>query len=334
MKPGLMNLLNGKKVLVTGAGGFIGSHLCSKLIELGADVTAMLHYNSTSSLSNLEFLSKIELEKIRIIKGNIEDPFFVNKNFAGFDIVFHLAALIGIPYSYVSPINYIRTNVEGTINVCEASRNNNFRLIHTSTSETYGTAKYEPINEEHPLQGQSPYSASKIAADKVVESYVSSFSINAITIRPFNVYGPRQSARAIIPTIISQMLFNNKIEVGNVEPVRDFTFVNDTVNGFLMAGISDTVGKTINLGSGKSISILELIKLCQSKLNKVNIPIESSPNRIRPENSEVYKLVCDNDLAKKTLGWKPDVAINEGIEETINFISKNQSFYKLDKYEI
>ncbi len=329
-----MNSIKGKKVLVTGAGGFIGSHLCSKLTKIGADVTAMLHYNSTSSLCNLEFLSNAELKKLNIIKGNIEDPFFMNKNLKGFDIVFHLASLIGIPYSYVSPINYIRTNVEGAINICEAARAHKFRLVHTSTSETYGTAMYEPINETHPLQGQSPYSASKIAADKVIESYVNSFNINAVTVRPFNVYGPRQSARAIIPTIISQILFNNKIEVGNIEPIRDFTFVSDTVNGFLMAGINSTIGEVFNLGSGKSISVLELIKMCQSKLDKENLDINSNSERVRPKKSEVYKLICDYEHAKNILGWKPDISLSEGLDQTIDFISKNESFYKINKYEI
>ena len=330
-----MNSIKDKKILITGAAGFIGSHLCSRLLDNGANVTAMVHYNSLSSLGNLEFLAEEELKKLTIIKGNIEDPFFVNKNFSGFDIVFHLAALIGIPYSYVSPINYVRTNVEGTINVCEAARHHNFRLVHTSTSETYGTAIYEPIDEKHPLQAQSPYSASKIAADKVVESYVNSFDINATTVRPFNVFGPRQSARAIIPTIISQILFNDKIEVGNLDPVRDFTYVEDTVNGFIKAaGNNNIIGETINLGTGQSISILELIKVCQSKLNKKELSINSNSDRSRPDKSEVYKLICNNKYAEKLLNWKPTFTFSKGIEQTIQFIEKHPNFYKINKYEI
>src|SRR5262249_9567651 len=250
-----------KKVLVTGAGGFIGSHLSEALLAKGAQVTAMLRYSSRSDWGNLEFLSPEDRMRLEVVAGNIEDADIFSQQGRGKDIVFHLAALIAIPYSYIAPMSYVRTNIEGTLNVLEAARKEAVeRVIHTSTSETYGTALYTPIDEKHPLQGQSPYSASKIGADKMAESYFLSFDLPVAIIRPFNTFGPRQSARAVIPTIISQALERKEIHIGSLTPVRDFTFVKDTVQGFLhVAKSPKSVGEVINVGSGKAVSMGETL---------------------------------------------------------------------------
>ena len=250
-----------KKVLVTGAGGFIGSHLCEALLGRGADITALIRYTSHSDWGNLEFIQPDKKQKeFKVVAGNIEDSDFVARQVKGMDVVFHLAALIAIPYSYIAPLSYIRTNVEGTLNVLEATRKYEVeRVVHTSTSETYGTAIYTPIDENHPLQGQSPYSASKIGADKIAESYYLSFDLPVATIRPFNTYGPRQSARAVIPTIITQVLTNNEVFLGALNPVRDITFVKDTVEGFIKVAESEqAIGEVINVGSGTGLSIGEI----------------------------------------------------------------------------
>ena len=248
---------SGKKVIVTGAGGFIGSHLCEMLIQLGAEVTALVHYNSRGDWGNLEFLSQQMKKSVNVTIGNIEDLGFINRVFEGQEIGFHLAALIAIPYSYIAPLSYVRTNVEGTLNVLDASRIRGIsKLVHTSTSETYGTAIYTPIDEMHPLQAQSPYSASKIAADKLAESYFRSFNLPVATIRPFNTYGPRQSSRAVIPTIITQALAQRHIHLGSLEPIRDVNFVLDIVSGFINVAESESsVGEVINVGSGIGYSI-------------------------------------------------------------------------------
>jgi nucleoside-diphosphate-sugar epimerase len=254
----LVDLTNyrGKKVLITGAGGFIGSHLTEACARLGATVTAMTRYNSSSSHAMLKYADREVMGAVSILPGNIEDSEFVSSAMAGQDVVFHLAALIAIPYSYIAPRSYIRTNVEGTLNVIEAARRTGTRVVHTSTSEVYGTALRVPIDENHPLQGQSPYSASKIAADKLVESYVLSFGLDAVTARPFNTFGPRQSARAFIPTVILQALTSDVVELGALDPLRDMTYVADTVEGFLHAGIAENVaGETINFGTGETHSI-------------------------------------------------------------------------------
>jgi len=327
-----MNLKE-KKIFVTGAGGFIGSHLCSELVAIGADVTAMLHYNSRSDWSNLEFLEQKELDSMRVIKGNVEDSSFMNRSIRGHDVVFHLAALIGIPYSYEAPLSYVTTNIEGTVNVLEASRNNDVDLvINTSTSETYGTAIYTPIDESHPMQGQSPYSASKIAADKLAESYFSSFSLPVVTVRPFNVYGPRQSSRAIIPTIISQLLTREKVHLGDLTPVRDFTFVTDTVLGFIKAAESDDIaGQVINIGNGKASSIGDLANIIM-KVSGIKKEIITENERIRPEKSEVFELICDNKKASELIGWEPSIDFNSGMEKTIEFVSENIHLFKSNNY--
>ena len=327
--------LKGKKIFVTGAGGFIGSHLCNELINLGADVTAMLHYNSRSDWSNLEFLDKEKLNALNVVKGNIEDPSFMNSNIKGHDIVFHLAALIGIPYSYEAPLSYVKTNIQGTVNVLEASRNNNIDLvINTSTSETYGTAIYTPIDEKHPMQGQSPYSASKISADKLTESYYNSFALPVVTIRPFNTYGPRQTTRAVIPTIITQLLTRDTIVLGDLSPIRDFTFVDDTVRGFILAAQADSIeGEVINIGFGKATTIGDLVNAIMS-ITGMEKDIITDDARIRPKDSEVFELICNNQKANDLLNWQPTIQLNQGLERVIEFISENLDLFKSDKYSI
>jgi NAD dependent epimerase/dehydratase len=326
---------NGTKVLVTGAGGFIGSHLCEALLNHGADVSAMLRYSSRSDWGNLEHLSKAHRDALEIVAGNVEDSHFVAKQVKGRDVVFHLAALIAIPYSYLAPLAYVRTNVEGTVNVMEAARNLDVKkIIHTSTSETYGTAQYAPIDEQHPLQGQSPYSASKIGADKIVESYHLSFGLPVTTVRPFNTYGPRQSARAVIPTIISQVLSGNEVRLGALDPVRDLTFVKDTVMGFMKtAECESAVGQTINIGFGKGITIGELARTIMSVMN-TDKPIVQDEKRFRPSNSEVYHLLCDNRRAKEVLGWSPNYSLVQGLQETVDFVAANLNLFKPDKYTL
>jgi NAD dependent epimerase/dehydratase len=326
---------NNRSVLVTGAGGFIGSHLCETLVELGATVTAMIHYNSRNDWGNLEFLPPQHKAALRIVAGNIEDSDFVHRQVQGQTVVFHLAALIAIPYSYLAPLSFVRTNVEGTLAVLEAARRHDVeRIIHTSTSEVYGTALYTPIDEKHPLQGQSPYSASKIGADKVVESFYRSFNLPVTTVRPFNTYGPRQSARAVIPTIISQALVQDEIRLGALDPVRDLNYVKDTVQGFIMAAMSpQAIGETINISAGKGITIGALGTLLL-ELMECHKPIVERQDRVRPPQSEVFKLLGDNTKAQKILGWTPRYALREGLHETIDFISSHQYLYKSDQYVI
>ena len=318
------------KVLVTGAGGFIGSNLVEELIKSGITVKAFIHYNSSNSWGNLEFLPEDIKKEIEVISGNIQDPFSVNNAVKGQDTVFHLAALIGIPYSYKAPNSYVNTNVIGTLNILQACLDNNIeKIVHTSTSETYGTAIYTPIDEKHPLKAQSPYSASKIGADKLAESYHLSFGLPIAIIRPFNTFGPRQSARAIIPTIISQILSGSKVVIGSIDPVRDFTFVKDTVNGFIkIATEQKSAGELINIGSGKGISIGELAhKIIQMINPETEIIIDTK--RIRPDKSEVMKLICDNTKAREILNWKPNFSLEDGIKETISYIKNHLELYKL-----
>jgi len=325
----------GKKTLVTGAGGFIGSHLCETLLELGADVTAMVHYNSRGDWGNLEFLSPESKQALRLVSGNIEDSGFMSRHIKGQHVVFHLAALIAIPYSYTAPLSYVHTNIEGTINVLEAARDYDIeKIIHTSTSETYGTAIYTPIDETHPLQGQSPYSASKIGADKLAESYYRSFNLPVATIRPFNTYGPRQSTRAVIPTIITQALTQNEIRLGSLDPVRDVNFVKDTAAGFVKVAESPrSIGEVINIGSGKGYTIQELVTTIL-QIMKVEKKIVLDEDRLRPENSEVFKLICDNTKSKNLTGWQPRYSLEEGIRETIDFISNHMDIYKPGIYTL
>jgi len=324
---------SGKKVLVTGAGGFIGSHLTEALIGAGATTTAMVRYNSGGLIGNLAFIDADVRKEMRVISGNIEDSDFVYEAVKGQDIVLHLAALIAIPYSYEAPRSYVRTNIEGTLNVLEAARRYDVkRVVHTSTSEVYGTALRAPIDEDHPLQGQSPYSASKIAADKLAESYYRSFATPVMTLRPFNTFGPRQSARAFIPTIISQALERDEIRLGSLTPVRDMTFVSDTVAGFMAAAATPGIeGMTLNLGTGKTYSVGWFAERILG-LMEVDKPLVQADERMRPAASEVMKLVSDNTRARDTMGWSPKVSLDDGLRRTIEFIRKHSLFYQTDRY--
>lgn len=324
-----------RKVLVTGAGGFIGSHLCEALLERGAEVTALVHYNGRSDFGNLEFLAKDKKKALKIIFGNVEDSDFVNRQIQSQHTVFHLAALIGIPYSYVAPRSYVRTNIEGTLNILEASRVCGVeKVVHTSTSEVYGTALYVPIDEKHPLQGQSPYSASKIGADKIAESYFRSFGLPVATVRPFNTFGPRQSTRAVIPTIISQALSGPRIELGSLDPIRDLNFVKDTVSGFISVAEADrTIGETINIGTGQGVSVGDLAREI-FRIIGCEKTITTAEERVRPPESEVLRLICDNTKARELTGWAPRYSLHEGLVETVNFVSTNLDRFKPERYAV
>lgn len=322
-----------KRVLVTGAGGFIGSHLTERLVELGAKTRAFVRYSSTGSWG---WLDQSPLKNdIEVVLGDIRDQDTVMHALAGIDVVFHLAALIAIPYSYQAPLSYVRTNVEGTLNVLQAAqRAESEVVVHTSTSEVYGTARTVPIDENHPLQGQSPYSASKIGADKIAESFHLSFGLPVVTVRPFNTYGPRQSARAVIPTIITQALNGSEIRLGNLEPTRDLNFVADTVEGFIKAAETPkAIGETINLGSGREISIGDLAALVL-KLMSRDIPIALEGTRVRPENSEVDRLLADSRKGQSILGWTPKYSLEEGLAATIEWIRENSERYRTGIYVI
>lgn len=324
-----------RNVIVTGAGGFIGSHLVEKLILNGARVTAFIHYNSRNDWGMIENIPDKTKKNINIINGDITDTFAVQRALKDKEIVFHLAALIGIPYSYEAPESYVNTNIKGTLNVMQAALTSNVeKIVHTSTSEVYGTALYTPIDEKHPLQGQSPYSASKIGANKIAESYYHSFDLPVATIRPFNTFGPRQSARAVIPTIITQALNSDSINLGSLTPVRDLTYVTDTVNGFIKIAESDkTIGKTINIGSGYGVTIGELAEKIREIVNP-EATICCDQNRVRPDGSEVKKLICDNSLADQLMGWKPSVTLEEGLALTISWIREHIELYKLNQYTV
>lgn len=327
---------NGKKVLVTGSDGFIGSHLVERLLELGADVRALVLYNSFNAWGWLDTIDRDKLKNVEVVAGDIRDPHHAGEIVRDREILFHLAALIAIPYSYHAPDSYLKTNVKGTLNMLQAARKCGVKhFIHTSTSEVYGTAQFVPITEEHPLVGQSPYAASKIAADQFAVSFHRSFELPVTIVRPFNTYGPRQSARAIIPTVISQALSGKKtISTGNVRPTRDFTFVSDTVEGFIKAAEhEDSVGKTLNLGSNSEISIEALVKKIGNLMNN-SIEIVLDKGRLRPDKSEVDRLWSDNSKAKSILKWEPTISLEEGLELTIEWFRKNRHLYKENLYNI
>ena len=322
------------KVLITGAGGFIGSHLTELCVNQGFGVKAFVRYNSRNNWGWLE--SSDIKNDVEIISGDVRDYDSVYNAVKGCDVVFHLAALIGIPYSYISPKAYIETNINGTYNVLQAAKElNTKQVLVTSTSETYGTAQYTPIDEKHPMVGQSPYSASKIAADQLAISYYRSFNLPVKIVRPFNTYGPRQSARAIIPTIITQLLENNKkLKLGNLTPTRDLTYVKDTCKGFIEIYNSKKIfGEIINIGMGEETSVAELVnKISKLVLNKVKV--QQDKIRVRPRGSEVERLLCDNTKIRQYTKWKPDYNLKKGLIETIEWIKKNLEHFKSDIYNV
>jgi dTDP-glucose 4,6-dehydratase len=324
---------SGRRVLVTGAGGFIGSHLCERLVELGASVCAFAEYNSVGSWGWLdESPRRSELE---VVLGDVRDADSVAGACAGADTVFHLAALIAIPFSYEAPLAYLQTNAVGTAVVLRAAQHAGCRrVVHTSTSEVYGTARYVPIDETHPLQAQSPYAASKIAADKLAESFHLSFGVPVTTLRPFNTYGPRQSARAVIPTIVTQVLAGGAVALGNVTPTRDLTFVTDTVEAFvLIADCEAAVGRVVNAGSGQEISIGALAERIESLLDH-RVPVERDPERVRPAGSEVERLCADASLAGELFGWAPTVGLDDGLRITAAWIAENLDRYRVGAYTV
>jgi len=323
-----------EQLLITGAGGFIGSHLAEKCVELGFRVRVLLRYNSRS---NWGWLEKSEFkDEIEVVAGDICDLNSVATAIKGVDKVFHLAALISIPYSYVSPLSYIKTNVEGTYNILQTARAVGVKeVLVASTSEVYGTAQYVPINEEHPLSAQSPYSATKIAADQLALSFFRSYNVPVKIVRPFNTYGPRQSARAIIPTIITQILSGQReIKLGNLHPTRDLTFVKDTVRGFIEIATSNQLyGEVTHIGMNQEIAMGDLVKRI-AKLMGVDVNIVTDDQRIRQESSEVERLVCDNSKLLKLTKWQPQYTLDAGLQETISFLEKNLALYKPDLYNI
>ncbi|GBF32461.1 UDP-glucose 4-epimerase [Desulfocucumis palustris] len=324
-----------KQVLVTGAGGFIGSHLTEALVRAGAKVRVFIRYNSGNGRGNLEDLEPGVLEQIEIIAGDLRDTDAVERSVKGCNAVFHLGALVGIPYSYKNPREVVETNILGTFNILTAARDHGAeRVIHTSTSEVYGSACYVPIDEAHPLQGQSPYSASKIGADKLAESFYDSFELPVVTIRPFNCYGPRQSARAVIPTLITQALACEEIRLGNTEALRDFTYVTDTAQAFIKAAEArEAFGKVINVGSGKEISIGELARIILNSVQST-AKIVTDESRIRPSRSEVNRLLADNRAAKKVLGWEPAVSLADGVKRTVDWIAAHLNRFQIGKYQM
>jgi NAD dependent epimerase/dehydratase len=325
----------GRQVLVTGAGGFIASHLAERLVSAGARVRAFTRYNSRNEVGMLRLIPLDVFSELEVVRGDLRDVEAVRGAVRGVDTVFHLGALIAIPYSYVHPREVIETNVMGTVNVLMAARDFNVqRVVHTSTSEVYGTAQYTPIDEEHPLQGQSPYSASKIGADKIAESFYRSFEVPVVTLRPFNTYGPRQSARAVIPTIITQALTRDEVKLGNLDPSRDLTFVTDTVNGFMCVAEADNVlGEEINLGNDNTIRIGDLVEKIFTILGKTPKVITDT-QRIRPTKSEVMKLWASNQKAKELIGWEPHISLEEGLRLTIEWIAAHLNLYRPDQYTV
>ena len=336
--------LTKQKILVTGADGFIGSHLVEGLLDRGCQVRAFVFYNSFNSWGWLETFPKDKLDKLEVFAGDIRDPNGVRKAMQGMDMVFHLAALIAIPFSYHSPDSYVDTNIKGTLNVLQVARDTACsRVLITSTSEVYGTAQYVPIDEQHPFQGQSPYSATKIGADRLAESFYRSFNTPVTIVRPFNTYGPRQSARAVIPTIITQLLAGStEIRLGSIHPTRDFSYVKDTVDGFLaIAETQATIGEEINIASQQEISIGQLAREIIDQINptatlKGTSRIVSEDIRIRPKNSEVERLLGSNEKIRRLTGWQPAYTLKQGIRETIEWFRDEENLrrYKWDIYNV
>ena len=324
-----------KTAFVTGAGGFIASHLVEALLRRDWQVVALVHYNSRGQWGWLERHHAKPPGNLKVVLGDLADPFQLRVALADADTVFHLAALVAIPYSYTAAAAFFQTNVTGTLNLAEAARQTGVRrFIHTSTSEVYGTARHTPLDEQHPLQAQSPYAASKIAADKLVESFVCAHGLPAVTIRPFNTYGPRQSARAVIPSIIVQALHGPRVRLGALDPVRDLTFVEDTVAGFLrVAEAGGLLGEVINLGTGAGVTIGELAQMVFQQLG-VQPEVVVDPRRLRPAASEVRRLISDNRKAGRLLGWQPAVSLAEGLDRTITWVREHASLYQPQEYSI
>jgi dTDP-glucose 4,6-dehydratase len=331
----MQNYWKNKKVLITGAGGFIASHLVEALAQQEAEVKAFVRYNSRNDHGLLALIPEDIRQNIEVYAGDLRDPQAVLRASRDVSHIFHLGALIAIPYSYLHPYEVVETNVIGTLNILMAAKENGTeKVIHTSTSEVYGTALKVPIDESHPLQGQSPYSASKIGADKIAESFFRSYNLPVVTVRPFNTYGPRQSARAVIPTIITQALTNHIVRLGNLSTTRDLTYVSDTVAGFMAAGEKQGIeGQTFNLGVGKDIRIGDLAKTI-IKLVGRPVKIVVDTDRLRPEKSEVLRLLSDNNKAKKELGWQPQISLEQGLAYTIDWIDKNLHHFRPGHYEI
>jgi len=322
--------MNSKKIIITGSDGFIGSHLTEMLVAKGCNVKALSQYNSFNNWGWLEDINC--KDKIEVLTGDIRDPHYCKHITKDVDIIFHLAALIAIPYSYVAPDSYVDTNVKGTLNICQAAKENgNIRVIHTSTSEVYGTAQYVPIDEKHPLQPQSPYSATKIAADAMAMSFYNAFELPVTIARPFNTYGPRQSARAVIPTIIIQIANGMKeIKLGDVSPTRDFNYVEDTCRGFLaLAESGESIGQTVNIGSNFEISVGDTLNIIKELMDS-DVKFVIDEQRIRPEKSEVFRLWCDNSQIEKLTGFQPQVDIREGLQRTIEWFTSED---RLSKYK-
>ncbi|MCD6225407.1 MAG: SDR family oxidoreductase [Deltaproteobacteria bacterium] len=329
-------MLNNKTVLITGADGFIGSHLTEMLVKRGAKVKALSYYNSFNNWGLLEDIDC--LNDIEVLTGDVRDPHYCKHITKGVDVIFHLAALIAIPYSYVAPDSYVDTNIKGTLNICQSALENGCeRIIHTSTSEVYGTAQYVPIDEKHPLQPQSPYSASKISADAMAMSFYNAFDLPLIIARPFNTYGPRQSARAVIPTIITQIAGGkNEIKLGDDAPTRDFTYVLDTCQGLIaLAENENAIGETVNIGSNHEISIKDTLSLIKTLMNS-NVKFIREEQRIRPKRSEVFRLWCDNTKLKTLTGFEPQYSLEQGLKEMIEWFinSENLKHYKWNKYNV
>jgi NAD dependent epimerase/dehydratase len=324
--------LRGKQVLVTGAGGFIGSHIVERLVADGARVRAFVHYNALGTRGWLD--ASAAAADVKVVAGDIQDAESIAHACEGVEVAFHLASLIGIPYSYAAPASYVATNIGGTLNLLQAARRTGMRVVHTSTSEVYGTARSVPITEDHPLQAQSPYAASKVGADKLVESYHLSFGVQTVTVRPFNTFGPRQSTRAIVPTIIAQCLAGGPLRLGRITPTRDLNYIEDTVDGFVRAGSApDAIGATINLGTGRETSIYELAHLVAGIVG-VDTRIEEEERRLRPATSEVERLVADASRAKALLDWEPRIPLEDGIARTVEWMRSNPSSLPVHAYGV
>jgi dTDP-glucose 4,6-dehydratase len=327
--------IGGRPVLVTGAGGFIGGHLVERLVRDGANVRALVRYNSRNERGTLDWMDPEAVRDVDVVLGDLRDAESVSRAVAGTEVVFHLGAQIAIPYSYVNPRDYVETNVTGTLNVALAAQAHDVqRVVQTSTSEVYGTARQVPITEDHPLEPGSPYAATKVAADKLMDSFHRSFGLPVVVLRPFNTYGPHQSARAVIPTIVSQALAGDELRLGSLEPRRDLTFVTDTVDGFVRAATSGAaVGRTVQLGTNHDVSVGDIVETVGAVLGK-ELRVIQDPERVRPEKSEVMRLISSPALAKELLGWEPTVPLDEGLRRTIEWIEGSRGRFRTEQYVI